>query len=108
MKYFILSLTTYFITIVAMAQTHVTNQPVNYEAANWKIWLLDSAEQIKIAVPPSVAQSKPELQSIKQRVNSLDEKKLENIKYWNAGAPSYRWNKIVIDLLSQKFDVQLR
>jgi membrane-associated phospholipid phosphatase len=108
MKHITLSLAVSFITMAIMAQTILIHEPVNYEAANWKTWLLDSAQQIKIAAPPTSAQSHTELQTIKQRINNLDEKKLAAIKYWDAGAPSYRWNQIVIDLLSQKFDVQLR
>lgn len=108
MKYFILSLAVSLTSSVAMAQTILIHQQANYEAAHWKTWLLDSAQQIKIAAPPTAALSKTELQTIKQRVNNLDDKKIENIKFWDAGAPSYRWNKIIIDLLSQKFDVQLR
>jgi len=108
MKRFTLSLAISLITIAAMSQTILINEPVNYEAANWKTWLLDSAQQITMSAPSSGAQSKVELQTIKQRISNLDEKKLAAIKYWDAGAPSYRWNQIVIDLLSQKFDVQLR
>lgn len=104
MKQIIFSIATVFALMVANAQT----KHVNYKAANWKIWLLDSAQQITIAAPPTAVQTQVELQTIKQRINKLDEKKLATIKYWNAGAPSYRWNQIVIDLLNQKFDVQLR
>ncbi len=108
MKHFILSLAISFIAIIAVAQTTLKYKPSNYEATNWKTWLLDSALSIAIAASPTAAQSQAELLSIKQQMNKLDEKKSEAIKYWDAGAPSYRWNQIVIDLLSQKFDVQLR
>jgi membrane-associated phospholipid phosphatase len=108
MKHFVLSLCAGVITIAAMAQTSFVNKQVKYEAANWKTWLLDSAQQIVIPAPPTVTQSQAELQSIEQRLRKLDEKKLQDIRYWDAGAPSYRWNRVVIDLLSQKFDVQLR
>ena len=32
-------------------------------------------------------------------MDKLDEKKLEVIKYWDAGAPSYRWIEIALLLL---------
>jgi membrane-associated phospholipid phosphatase len=38
----------------------------------------------------------------------LDEKKMEQIKYWDAGAPAYRWNQIVLGLADQKPEVLLR
>ncbi len=108
MKQIILSIVISLTAIVATAQMDVSHQSANYEAANWNTWLLDNPQQIMIAAAPSVAQSKAELQSVKQRINNLNEKKLAEIKYWDAGAPAYRWNQIVIQMLAQKFDVQLR
>lgn len=107
MKQIIFSFLIFLSAIASNAQTHVLKQSVNYEAANWKTWLLDSS-QMMIIPPPDVTQSKAELKSIKERIDKLDEKKLHEIKYWDAGAPSYRWNQVVIKLLEQKFDVQLR
>ena len=91
-----------------MAQNNSSHQPVNYEAANWKTWLLNNPQQIIIAAPPSSSQSKTELQSIKQGMAKLDDKKLTQIKYWDAGAPAYRWNQIVLGLMFQKQEVLLR
>ncbi|MEO6454493.1 MAG: phosphatase PAP2 family protein [Ginsengibacter sp.] len=108
MKQFILSSVISLTTIIAKAQINVYSQSLNYEAANWKTWLLDNEEQIKIVAPPGVAQSKAELQTIKLEMNKLDEKKLAEIKYWNAGAPSYRWNQIAPKLIDQKPEVMLR
>lgn len=80
----------------------------NYEAANWKIWLLDNPQQITIAAAPTVAQSKAEVQLIKQEMKKLTEKKLAAIKYWDAGAASCRWNQIAPKLIDQKPEVLLR
>ncbi len=108
MKQIILSIMISLTTIVSTAQTKVPGESANYEAANWKTWLLDNPRQIIIAAPPNTVQSKMELQTIKQGMKKLDEKKLASIKYWNAGAPSYRWNQIVLGLLDQKQEVLLR
>ena len=108
MKQIILSIVISLAAIAAVAQTDVLHQSVSYEAANWNTWLLDNPEQIRIAAPPDAVKSKAELQFIKQKLNNPDEKKLAAIKYWDAGAPAYRWNQIVIELLAQKLDVQLR
>ncbi|HUS03700.1 MAG TPA: phosphatase PAP2 family protein [Chitinophagaceae bacterium] len=107
MKQIILSIAISLASTVAMAQTNVSRHAVNYEAANWKTWLLDNPQQITIAPPPA-AQSKVELQSIKQVMARLDAKKMEQIKYWDAGSPSYRWNQIIIGLVDQKPETQLR
>ncbi len=108
MKRYIFSLAACLIMAAAMAQTTSVVKPCNYEAAGWKTWLLDSTQPITIAAAPNTTQSQAELKLVKQRIHDLDEKKLAAIRYWDAGAPSYRWNQIVIDLLNQKFDVQLR
>jgi len=105
MKQIVLSLLVMAVSIAATAQTAQRQSP-NYEAANWNTRLLDNPEQIVTAAPP--ATSKTELQLIKQRMAKLDAKKMEEIKYWDAGAPSYRWNQIVLKLLSQKMDLMLR
>jgi len=91
-----------------MAQMNSLHQSINYEAANWKTWVLDNPQRIMVAAPPSAAQTKAELQFIKQEMTKLDEIMLTEIKYWNAGAPSYRWNQIVLGLMFQKQEVLLR
>jgi membrane-associated phospholipid phosphatase len=102
MKKFITSIAIMVTAIIANAQSP------NYEAARWKTKLLDNPQQITIAPPPGVAQSKNELQTIKQRMDKLDEKELQEIKYWDAGPPSYRWNQIAPKLIYQKMDALLR
>jgi membrane-associated phospholipid phosphatase len=80
----------------------------NYEAANWRVLLLDNPQQLTIAAPPAAAQSKTELQLIKQQ-GKPDEKAVARIKYWDAGAPSYRWNQIAIKLVTyDKTEILLR
>lgn len=83
-------------------------QSVNYEAATWQTRLVDKPEQITIAAPPKAAQTKAELQAIKKQLNKLDAKKLAAIKYWNAGAPAYRWNQIAPAHAEQKLEAALR
>ena len=102
----IISIVIFLTSTIAMAQTNVPGNSTKYEAANWKTWLLDN-EQIKVAAPPA-ASTKTELQTIKQTIKKLDEKTLTEIKYWDAGAPSYRWNQIVLRLVDQKPEVILR
>ncbi len=85
-------------TTFVKAQSPVVKQNFTYEAANWQTKLVD--EKIFVAAPPSAAQTKTELQIVKQNLKTIDHKKLEAIKYWNAGAPSYRWNQIIIKAIN--------
>src|SRR3954469_10756817 len=107
MKHIILSIAITFTAIFANAQVE-QRQSANYEAATWHTWLLDDSKEITIPAAPGTAQTQAELKSLKQRLSKLDDKKMEQIKYWNAGAPCYRWNQILPKLLAQKFEVQLR
>jgi membrane-associated phospholipid phosphatase len=100
MKQIILSMLIALTAIVANAQTSVKPSTVNYEAASWQTKILDKPQKITVVAPPNVAQSKAEIQSIKKRINQLDEKALTEIKYWNAGAPSYRWNQIILKVIN--------
>ncbi len=108
MKQITLSIAITVLTIAGTAQTGEMPQAPNYEAAGWNTWLLDNPQQIKIAAPPAAAQSKTELKTIEERMGKLDEKKRAAIKYWDAGAPAYRWNQIIPGLIAQKMEVQLR
>ena len=71
--------------MLATAQTSTPRSSSNYEAANWSTWLLENPQQIKTEAPPAAAQTKSELHLIQGRMSKLDAKKLEQIKYWNAG-----------------------
>lgn len=109
MKHTFLSALVSLISLIATSQITASRKLVDYEAATWKTWLLDNPGQIVMKSSPGEAQSKTELRLIKQRISKIDEKKLADIKYWDAGAPAYRWNQIAPKLISpQRFDVVLR
>jgi len=88
MKQIILSMVIGLTAIVATAQMDSPHHSANYEAGSWNTWLLDNPQQITMTPPPLAAQSKAELQAIKQGMATLDQKKMDQIKYWDAGAPA--------------------
>lgn len=101
MKHLIFTTAFILLKICTMAQ-----KPVSYEAANWKLWQLDNPQQISIGSPPT--QTKVEIQAVKQALGALDDKKKDAIRYWNAGAPSYRWNQIIIEVVDKNPESMLR
>jgi membrane-associated phospholipid phosphatase len=101
MKHLIFATALILLQICTQAQ-----KPISYEAANWKVWQLDNPQQISIGAPP--AQSKADIQAVKQALNTIDNKKREAITYWNAGAPSYRWNQILIEVTDKNPETLLR
>jgi membrane-associated phospholipid phosphatase len=83
-------------------------QAVGYQAGNWETWLLDKPENIKIDAPPTGSQTETELGGLKRVTSRLDAAKLAQIKYWDAGAPAYRWNQISPELVAAKPALMLR
>jgi membrane-associated phospholipid phosphatase len=108
MKQIFLSIVITLAAIVATAQPPAMRSASGYEAANWKTWLLDDPRKITITAPPGTTQARKDLQAIKQRMSRLDEQKIATIKYWDAGAPAYRWNQVIDGLLDQDYAVMLR
>lgn len=108
MKKITLSLLFLGLTLLVAAQVKQSKEAALYEAANWKTWLLDNPNQIICAPPPSMTSSKAEWATNKKSTGSLNAQKLEAIRYWNAGAPAYRWNQIACKLVEQNHEMMLR
>jgi membrane-associated phospholipid phosphatase len=95
--------------INALGQNDRVSPASHYEAAKWNTWMIANPQEVKIAPPPDAAQSKIEIVTIRNSIAVLDDKKLAAIKYWDAGAPAYRWNQIAPKLISwDKVDIVLR
>jgi membrane-associated phospholipid phosphatase len=66
-------------------------------AGSWSTWVLESGDQFRLDAPPDEAATTEEIAQLMAMVAERDEGALQQIAYWNAGPPSYRWNKIAID-----------
>ncbi|MEO6759093.1 MAG: PA-phosphatase, partial [Saprospiraceae bacterium] len=60
-------------------------------AGNWKTWILSSGNAITVAPPPSATATEAELAWLKAFSAQNDPRIAAQIKYWDAGAPAYRW-----------------
>ncbi len=65
----------------------------------WQTWVLESSDQFRLDAPPDDAATTEEITQLMTMVAERDDAALQQIAYWNAGAPSYRWNQIAIDQL---------
>lgn len=95
-------------TIKMFGQAHLSKTSANYEAAKWQLKLIDHPEKIIISAPPNASQTKSELNQLKQLSANLSDKKLAAIKYWDAGAPAYRWNQIAGSWSDLDYNVLMR
>ena len=73
--------------IVAQLQAHV--EPV---AGNWKTWFISSGKDYRLPAPSSY---KNEIAEVLARQKNLDAATKQQIIFWNAGAPGYRWQEMM-------------
>jgi membrane-associated phospholipid phosphatase len=66
-------------------------------AGNWKTWVISSGHDFRVPPPPDAAGTQSELVWLRSFVGENSATTLEEIRYWNAGPPSYRWIDIVTD-----------
>lgn len=64
------------------------------KAGTWKTWVLTSGSQLRRPAPPDAAATEKELQDLKALVAKRDAAALDQIAYWDTGAPTYRWNEL--------------
>lgn len=67
---------------------------VEPEAGKWQPWVLKAGSELRPAAPPDQAATKKELAALQALVTQRDAKALDQIAYWDAGSPNYRWLEI--------------
>src|SRR5688572_24778882 len=90
------------------AQPNLARPTTNYDAATWKTVLLDNMDELSLPAPPDAARTRLEVHELQKRMAAVNDAKRLAIRYWNAGAPAYRWNQQLPAFIQQKPDVQLR
>ena len=66
-------------------------------AGAWQTWVLSSGSQFRLPPPPDAAATQTEIVRLREMVPARDVEARERIAWWNAAAPSYRWNQIALD-----------
>jgi membrane-associated phospholipid phosphatase len=61
-------------------------------AGNWKTWFITSGKAYRLPPPSSY---KAEIAQVISRQQHLDSAGWQQIMYWNAGAPGYRWHDMM-------------
>lgn len=72
--------------------------PVEPGAGHWRTWVISSGEDYRVPPPPSPGPTRAELRQLESLTRHSDSSSQDKIKYWDAGAPGYRW----IDLISAR------
>ena len=71
------------------------------DVSNWKTFLVN-ADEANVAPAPGKEQTQRELSAVKDRLAKNDAKTLQQIRYWDAGSPAYRWNEMVSGMVSMR------
>jgi membrane-associated phospholipid phosphatase len=67
-------------------------------AGSWKPWVIPSGAAYRVPPPPDASATRQELRELADLIIRIDSTTQQQIVFWNAGAPSYRW----IDLINQR------
>src|SRR5262245_35947287 len=60
-------------------------------AGHWRTWVISSGVDFRVPPPPTQSETRSELGALAGLLSHNDAKVQDQIEYWDAGAPSYRW-----------------
>ena len=72
--------------------------PIEPNAGNWKTWVISSGKDYRVPPPPGRRETKAELKQLAEIMSHNDAQTQQQIEFWDAGAPAYRW----IDLINAR------
>jgi hypothetical protein len=67
---------------------------VEPDAGSWQTWVLTDVTTVRPPAPPDQAATQAELKEVQALIAGRDEAAREQIAYWDAGSPGYRWLEI--------------
>jgi membrane-associated phospholipid phosphatase len=71
---------------------------VEPQAGQWKTWVIASGSALRLPAPPDSADTATEIAWIKEAASNLNASELAQIRFWDAGAPGYRWMQLAEQL----------
>jgi membrane-associated phospholipid phosphatase len=75
-----------------------TGAQIEPNAGNWRTWVISSGKDYRVTPPPNDAQTDAELRTLEDLSSRNDAQARQQIEFWDAGAPAYRW----IDLINSR------
>lgn len=80
-----------FLVISLFMTTDLAAQ-IEPAAGTWKTWFISSGKDYRLP-PPSSA--KDEIAEVLSKQSKIDDAAMQQIIYWNTGAPGYRWQEMI-------------
>ena len=72
--------------------------PIEPNAGLWRTWVISSGRDYRVPPPPGSAETQAELRALANLISHNDAQARQQIAFWDAGAPAYRW----MDLLNAR------
>lgn len=63
--------------------------------ADWKTWVISAPQAHNVPAPPSAAATRDELDWVRAATAEMHPNIVEQIKFWDAGPPTYRWMQLI-------------
>ena len=92
-----LSLTGAFNTVTSVVHAQTGVSFIEPNTGTWKTWVLTSGSDLRPAAPPDRTATDAELKELEALVTKRDAPALDQIAFWDTGAPTYRWNELTVN-----------
>ena len=79
------------VILVAPLVAFGQSRQVEPTAGTWKTWIISSGRDFRVPPPPDPAATASELAWLREAVAQQDPRALDQISFWDAGSPAYRW-----------------
>jgi len=84
--------------VVTLPLRAETNNQIEPNAGKWQTWVISSGKDNRVPPPPGPSETRAELRSLADLISRNDVQTMQQIAFWDAGAPAYRW----IDLINAR------
>lgn len=86
------------LSLAALSLSAQTNNQIEPKAGTWNTWVISSGKDYRVPPPPDGAATKAELDWLRLAVTVKDARTIDQINFWDAGSPGYRW----LDILASR------
>ena len=77
------------------SRQRLTNNQIEPNAGNWRTWVISSGKDYRVAPPPGHGETRAELKRLAKLIGQNDGHVQQQIAFWDAGAPAYRWMDMI-------------